>query len=363
MDKHLRVPAIITDVDGVLVRGPYAITNAEKAMKYIRQPLNTIDSKRFECVRDQLPFVCVTNLGGVLEDYKAESINEILKLSTQEEKLLGAQVVVNHSAMRTVMKDYADKIILIGGIGNIQGVAESCQLKQYITIDEFCTLFPSIVPLSERTSDAAIKLRPVIKERLKISDDAIFNEPFQIGAVVVFNDIIKWDEASQVMCDLLTTTDGTIAKSYNLRENLDNVEHIPIFVCTNDLLYKDEFKLSRFGCGAYVKCFEALCKSVLGFHPKITFYGKPEVTTFKYTEQLVKERWNNFEISNYYMIGDNPETDIKGANNVNWISILVRTGVFKGKENDEINPAKYVVDDFMEAVKLICRLEEINCNF
>ncbi len=56
------------------------------------------------------------------------------------------------------------------------------------------------------------------------------------------------------------------------------------------------------------------------------------------------------------MIGDTPESDIKGANDQGWISILVRTGLFKG-DNDEKNPAKYVVDNFKDAVELIFKLE------
>jgi len=35
------------------------------------------------------------------------------------------------------------------------------------------------------------------------------------------------------------------------------------------------------------------------------------------------------EISSFYMIGDNPRSDIKGANvREGWTSILVKTGVF-----------------------------------
>ncbi len=56
------------------------------------------------------------------------------------------------------------------------------------------------------------------------------------------------------------------------------------------------------------------------------------------------------------MIGDSPVSDIKGANEYGWISILVRTGLFKG-DNDENNPAKYVVDNFKDAVELIFKLE------
>ena len=72
------------------------------------------------------------------------------------------------------------------------------------------------------------------------------------------------------------------------------------------------------------------------------------------------------KISNFYMIGDNPKSDIEGANAKGWTSILVRTGVFKADDpetsrdgNDIENPATYVVQDFKEAIELIFRLENL----
>jgi len=62
------------------------------------------------------------------------------------------------------------------------------------------------------------------------------------------------------------------------------------------------------------------------------------------------------------MIGDNPKSDIRGANQKGWISILVRSGIFNGPQNDEKDPATYVVDDFEEAIKLIFELEKIPFN-
>ena len=49
---------------------------------------------------------------------------------------------------------------------------------------------------------------------------------------------------------------------------------------------------------------------------------------------------DNLEV---YAIGDNPLSDIKGANDMGWFSILVRTGCFQSVEdNDRTNPAKLV---------------------
>jgi ribonucleotide monophosphatase NagD (HAD superfamily) len=54
-----------------------------------------------------------------------------------------------------------------------------------------------------------------------------------------------------------------------------------------------------------------------------------------------------------YMVGDNPKSDIAGANSMGWPwkSVLVRSGVFQG-ENDKEHPADVVVDDVAEAVSL-----------
>ena len=52
------------------------------------------------------------------------------------------------------------------------------------------------------------------------------------------------------------------------------------------------------------------------------------------------------------MIGDNPASDIAGANAAGprWQSALVRTGVFRGETNDAKHPADIVVDNVHDAV-------------
>ena len=65
------------------------------------------------------------------------------------------------------------------------------------------------------------------------------------------------------------------------------------------------------------------------------------------------------------MIGDNPESDIAGANAKNWTSILVKTGVFNPEDpetsqngNDKNHPATHVVETFKDAIELINTLEQ-----
>lgn len=59
------------------------------------------------------------------------------------------------------------------------------------------------------------------------------------------------------------------------------------------------------------------------------------------------------------MIGDNPNSDIKGGNDMGWETILVKTGVWNKNENSTENPAKYFLNDILEAVKLILSKEGI----
>ena len=95
-------------------------------------------------------------------------------------------------------------------------------------------------------------------------------------------------------------------------------------------------------------------KDFYGFENlEYTMYGKPERLTFDYAESLFKQKASDegVEISNYYMIGDNPEGDIEGANRKGWNSILVRTGLFEEKEgNHPDHPATHVVEDMNEAL-------------
>ena len=98
--------------------------------------------------------------------------------------------------------------------------------------------------------------------------------------------------------------------------------------------------------------------------PEIIEYGKPHSNTFEYTKKICERvaMKQNLEISNFYMIGDNPWADIKGGNNMDWNSILVKTGNYQpepGQENDYDNPATFVVEGFSDAIDLILKREGI----
>lgn len=68
------------------------------------------------------------------------------------------------------------------------------------------------------------------------------------------------------------------------------------------------------------------------------------------------------QLQHVYAVGDNPKSDVRGANNAGniWRSILVCTGVYKGgaDSNDKEDPAHYVVEGVGEAVNKVFEIEE-----
>lgn len=115
--------------------------------------------------------------------------------------------------------------------------------------------------------------------------------------------------------------------------------------------YYDEFVQPRYGQALFTYCFESMFEKQYGFKPEIKEYGKPHRNTFEYCKRALEEKAKaqGIEISKFYMIGDNPSGDIKGANDMGWSTILVKSGKFtptEGQTNDEKHPADHVVEGF-----------------
>ena len=107
----------------------------------------------------------------------------------------------------------------------------------------------------------------------------------------------------------------------------------------------------RYGIGAFMHGFKEIFMKFHGYEPDINVFGKPELGTFKYIEEYVMRRHPS--VRTIYMIGDNLQTDIRGGNTIakvnqtmpisegkpNWVTIAVKTGVFKdsGMEWIKIN--------------------------
>ena len=120
------------------------------------------------------------------------------------------------------------------------------------------------------------------------------------------------------------------------------------------MIYSATFPLPRLAQGIFPMSLKLVFKEIYDRDLDIIEYGKPSRNTFNFTERHLKSQFG--EIHKFYMIGDNPAGDIRGANEAGWESVLVWTGLFSGV-NDEMDPAKIVVNDVSEAVREILRRE------
>ncbi len=115
--------------------------------------------------------------------------------------------------------------------------------------------------------------------------------------------------------------------------------------------------MARFGAGAFHFALSSLYQEFHGSPLQYTNYGKPHKASYVFAEKVlndyaIQHGYSTNGVSRIYGIGDNPMTDIKGANTAGgkWVSVLVKTGLFQGT-NDAVNPAKIVTDDVGTAVK------------
>lgn len=105
-----------------------------------------------------------------------------------------------------------------------------------------------------------------------------------------------------------------------------------------------------------------------------TVIGKPYPETYHYAERVLNKYRAHIlgghgenkrkvsQLRRVFMVGDNPESDIRGANEFDsqigtaWTSILVKTGVYRPGTQPAYVP-KVVVEDVLAAVKWALREE------
>jgi HAD superfamily hydrolase (TIGR01456 family) len=166
---------------------------------------------------------------------------------------------------------------------------------------------------------------------------------------------INWEGALQIIIDVLMTN-GDPRADISSPDKFSTIPypHIPIIACNKDLTFKGAAHLPRFGHGAFLDCLESLYERITNHELRYeVLIGKPYMSTYKFAIQALEKLNNNNQIKKVFIIGDNPDVDVKGANLFNFYSktnkkkdkrqidvesILVCTGVYNPskKLNDEL---------------------------
>lgn len=344
--------AFVFDIDGVLLRGANPIPKARDTLLMLNNA--------------KIPFILLTNGGGVSEKARVEFLSD--KLNVEISPL---QIVQSHTPMRAWAQTGKYKRVLVvgGNNDNARLAALEYGFKDVVMPIDIVRQTPAVSPHHRFTPE----------EFSKYARDVDLTTP--IESILVFNDPRDMNTDIQVVSDLLISENGVVGTKRISTGDVNPA--IPIAFSNDDYLWANEYNLPRFGQGAFRMMLERIYKESNRLAPNeellLTIFGKPFTVQYNYAHSVLIE-WNkilnghkphgfmpklneapqNSPFSKIFMVGDNPLSDIWGANTAGWESILVRTGVFQDSDwlATKHRPSVGVFDDVFEGVSTV--VEKIN---
>jgi len=256
-----------------------------------------------------------------------------------------------------------------------------------VTPADLITTFPTLWPFtSPQNYQSYARTIPdgQLSPREFARNDA--RSPVKVDGIFVFNDPRDWALDTQIILDLLLSQGGYLGslspKNGNL--SLPNNGYLqdgqpPLYFSNPDLFWAAAYHLPRLGQGGFREAFEGVWNAVTGgpkqgVHLEKRMFGKPHQATFAFAENRLASHRKDLlgkgrtkigmeGLRNVYMVGDNPESDILGANQYRspggstWHSILVRSGVYSGGE--PAHKPKTIAEDVWDAVRWGMRQEGV----
>ncbi|CDO94966.1 unnamed protein product [Kluyveromyces dobzhanskii CBS 2104] len=330
--------AFAFDIDGVLLRSKTPIPGASEALKLLNN--------------EKIPYIMLTNGGGVLEKQRTEFLSDALDV-----EISPLQIVQSHTPFKALVNRH--KKVLCCGVDTVREVAETYGFETVVQPVDILALNKVISPFTA-ASDEYLK-------RVARKHKSLSKTPFE--AIMVFNDPRDWATDIQIISDLLNSDRGYLG---TLRKGTSEQPSIPIYFSNDDLLWANHYHLNRFGQGAFRIIINSLYSKLNGGKKlNDVSIGKPTKLSYDFanhvlidwrqklidgttnsTEQLLPELGISPKASPFekvYMVGDNPASDIIGAFNYGWESCLVRTGVFSDGDKLPCKPTM-IVDNVLQAV-------------
>ncbi|CAN8076737.1 unnamed protein product [Agarophyton chilense] len=316
-------PAFVFDIDGVLIRGGSILPAAHAALQSLYD-----DSRK----QWRTPITFLTNGGGTTEVARAQKLTNQLKFPIQEH-----HVVLSHSPLKNFLHSYTDQAVLTVGNPHCAEIARSYGFNHVIGTETLAYLDSHSAPFARLDH-----VQPSAED-YRVSE-------MPIAAVFVMTDSLDWGRDIQLLVDVLRS-DGDRSRKHSDDQVVD------LYFCNPDILFPTEYHLPRLAGGSFCVALQAVYTHVTGKKLRFVQFGKPHSPNYQQAETLLRRQLGNMgycaqSLPTIYAIGDNPPSDVRGANarGEPWRSVLVRTGNFKG-ENDEVDAAHVVVDDVEHAVK------------
>lgn len=346
--------AFVFDIDGVLVRGGKPIPAARPTLDLLQKL--------------KIPFMLLTNGGGVTEATRTEFLSNLLNF-----KINKIQIVQSHTPFKTLTNKYKSILAVGGPNDKVRKVAYLYGFSNVVLPIDIVNNEPSVWPFHKYT-----------EKQLREWSKPITASNSVIDAIMVFNDPRDMGSDLQIVLDLLVSENGKLGTRRLLPKTPQELckPSIPIYFSNNDFLWANEYTFPRFGQGMFRGCVETAYRNLnsgvdIATNDKaMTILGKPNVFTYEYVHHALID-WRNKLLSGelekggelvqvvptlgtpptnspfkkVYMVGDNPASDIKGANNYHWDSCLVTTGVYKAGDALNVEPT-YIVNDVYESVTI-----------
>ncbi|KAI0024203.1 HAD-superfamily hydrolase [Xylariomycetidae sp. FL0641] len=292
--------AFAFDIDGVLVKGKEPLPTARKAIE-------TLLARR-------IPFIFLTNGGGLTEAAHADRVKQ--RLGLEGSALGAAHFVQSHTPFHGLVETYSQRpVLVLGGKGHqIRDLAGAYGFRRVITSSDLQARRDTTHPFPELTGGHHLAhSRPVA--------DA---DAEQIAAILIWSSPRDWCLDLQVIVDLLLGRHGG--------------EPPKLFFCNPDIEWATHHDWPRLAQGAFREALRGIWTAATGGERgplQYTLFGKPTEATYGYAERALQALvdGNDGSIDTVYMVGDNPQSDIVGANSFEsrcgyrWKSVLVETGV------------------------------------
>ncbi|KAF7375935.1 Fungal-trans domain-containing protein [Mycena sanguinolenta] len=310
--------AFVFDIDGVLIRGEDVLPPAKRALSMLEgdNPFNM-----------KLPYILLTNGGGISEQERCAKLSTKLGFKIDTRQYIQAHTILNLTAPK-----YIDTPVLVlgGKLDQVRKVAANYGFNRAYTSHDVLAWNPSVWPFHQLTDTERAATKP-----------ANFSQT-PISAIFVFHDPRNWALDVQVICDVIQSA-GLIGGPYVPLERQTNPVELVFLL----------------GQGAFKAAFHLSVPQALtgSEYPYIQF-GKPAHATYDFAAHVLRTHMQDLlgreldgPLPPIYMVGDNPESDIAGANGAGWESVLVKTGVFTGAQ--PTHQPTYHAEDVEEADKRI----------
>ncbi|EPT04967.1 HAD hydrolase [Fomitopsis schrenkii] len=339
--------AFAFDIDGVLVRGSEAIPAAKRALAILEGD-NPTGSK--------IPYMLLTNGGGTSEEARCNKLTSILGY-----KIDAKQFIQSHTILKTIAKKYVNRPVLVLGGKNdeVRRVAEGYGFKRAYTTFDVLAWNPAAWPFHDLTESERRSTKPIDFSQTPIA------------AVFVFHDPRDWALDIQILCDVFQSggiIGGPYGAGLTAAAQPGETQRPELIFCNPDLLWKSDFEQPRLGQGGFRIAFQAVYKAVTGSEYPYVQFGKPTEATYHFTKQVLHARFNELygHVAHgpprVYMVGDNPESDIAGANAAGWPSVLVHTGVYDPHQGPPTHIPTHQASNVEEAVMWAIQRELANAN-